>query len=274
MSVSQPGVSRRRCLVQMVGGAATIFLGGCGSTPPTTPGPTPQPTPPPPSSGSPRLAARPHTTSTAFAPGIHPIGLGGTRDGLLYVPQGYSVQATVPLIVVLHGLGGHVGELNKIEVMPMTAATADSAGVALLFPETRGSAWDRTLGNFGPDVAFIDAALAQTFNRLNVSASRIAVWGFSDGGNYSLSLGLCNGDLFSHVAAFSPETMSTPEPVGQPRVFVSHGRSDPFVQVTASRNGIVPELRNRGYSVDYVEFDGGHTIDPDARRQAVTAFLG
>jgi phospholipase/carboxylesterase len=177
------------------------------------------------------------------------------------------------LIVMLHGLGGHVGELHRIDVMPMTPEVADQYGVAVLFPETRGSAWDRSLGTFGPDIAFIDAALAQTFNRLNVSPNRIALWGFSDGASYSLSMGLCNGDLFSHVAAFSPEYMSTPAPTGHPRVFVSHGRSDPFIAVATSRNGIVPDLRNRGYAVDYVEFDGGHTIDPGARIQAMAAFL-
>jgi phospholipase/carboxylesterase len=187
-------------------------------------------------------------------------------------------------MLVLHGLGGNVGELDKIEVMPMVPETADRFGVAFLFPESRAtspSGWDRSgdpstwkNGSFGPDIAFIDAALAQTFNRLNVTPNRIGVWGFSDGASYSLSMGLCNGDLFSHVAAFSPEYMSPPQTVGQPKVFVSHGRSDPFINVVSTRNGIVPDLRSRGYTVDYVEFDGGHTIDPAARSQAMSAFLG
>jgi phospholipase/carboxylesterase len=271
-------MTRRVWLQQMIGGASAILLGAC-SEPPISPSPQQSPPPPPPPPPAPlnsaRLAARPHTTSTGFAPGTHALGLGGSRDGLLHVPLGYKVETPVPLIVLLHGLGGHVGELNKTEVMPMTAETADRSGVALLFPESRGSGgWDRSLGNFGPDIAFIDAALTQTFNRLNVSPTRIAVWGFSDGASYSLSMGLCNGDLFSHVAAFSPEYMSAPEPTGQPGVFVSHGRSDPFIPVATSRDGLVPDLRNRGYAVDYVEFDGGHFIDPGARTQALAAFLG
>lgn len=223
------------------------------------------------------MTARPQAPSSALTPGAHALGLGGARDGLLYVPQNYTGADAIPLIVVLHGLGGNVGELNKIEVMPMVPETADTFGVAFLFPESRAMSplgWDRSNGSFGPDIAFLDTAIGQTFTRLNVSPNRIAVWGFSDGASYSLSMGLCNGDLFSHVAAFSPEYMSPPEPVGQPKVFVSHGRSDPFIPVATSRDGIVPELRNRGYAVDYVEVDGGHTIDPGARAQAIAAFLG
>ena len=160
--------------------------------------------------------------------------------------------------------------------MPVVPDIADMAGVAFLFPESRAvapSGWDRSNGSFGPDVAFIDAALAQTFNRLAVLPDRIGVWGFSDGASYSLSMGLCNGDLFSHIAAFSPEYMSPSQPIGQPRVFVGHGRSDPFVPVVRSRDDIVPTLRSRGYPVDYVEFDGVHTIDPAARTRAMSGFL-
>jgi phospholipase/carboxylesterase len=281
MSVLPCGrVSRRRWFELMTGSATSLFVWGCST--PTSPSPQQQQpqTPPPPASGggNPRLTARPHVTATALAPGVHPLGLGGSaRDGLLYIPPDYDVVTGIPLIVVLHGLGGHVGELARSDVMPMVPETADAFRVAFLFPESRAvapSGWDRSNGNFGPDIAFIDAALAQTFDRLNVTPSRIAVWGFSDGASYSLSMGLCNGDLFSHVAAFSPEYMSAPQPIGQPRVFVSHGRSDPFVPVVRSRTAIVPDLRNGGYAVDYVEFDGGHHVDPAARTQAMTAFLG
>jgi phospholipase/carboxylesterase len=283
MSNSRRRISRRLCLLQLIGGAAAIGCGG-GPAPPLGPSPVPATAVPPPTSttppagsaGNPRLTARPQPASSALAPGSHALGLGGARDGLLYVPNGYSADRPIPLIVVLHGLGGHRGELNKIEVMPVVPDVANAFGVAFLFPESRAvapSGWDRSNGSFGPDIAFLDSALTQTFTRLNVSPGRIGVWGFSDGASYSLSMGLCNGDLFSHVAAFSPEYMSPPQPVGQPKVFVSHGRSDPFIPIAGSRDGIVPELRTRGYSVDYVEFDGPHTIDAAARTRAMSGFL-
>jgi predicted esterase len=41
----------------------------------------------------------------------------------------------------------------------------------------------------------------------NVDRSAICCSGFSDGASYALSLGLSNGDLFSHILAFSPGFM-------------------------------------------------------------------
>ena len=38
--------------------------------------------------------------------------------------------------------------------------------------------------------------------------------GFSDGASYALSLGAANGDLFTHIAAFSPGFMRPPVSVG------------------------------------------------------------
>jgi predicted esterase len=40
--------------------------------------------------------------------------------------------------------------------------------------------------------------------------------GFSDGASYALSLGLANGDLFTHVLGFSPGFMRVPRHVGRP----------------------------------------------------------
>jgi predicted esterase len=41
-----------------------------------------------------------------------------------------------------------------------------------------------------PDVALIDQALSEIFNRYMVDASRLALGGFSDGASYALALGL------------------------------------------------------------------------------------
>ena len=66
------------------------------------------------------------------------------------------------------------------------------AGIILLAPDSRGATWDdlpAAQGSFGPDVAFINAALAQTFALYNVDAARLGIQGFSDGATYALGLG-------------------------------------------------------------------------------------
>lgn len=75
-------------------------------------------------------------------------------------------------------------------------------------PQSRGSTWDGIRDGFGKDVALIDAGLLQIFQQYDIDRQRVAVGGFSDGASYALSLGLTNGQLFSHIIAFSPGFMS------------------------------------------------------------------
>lgn len=64
------------------------------------------------------------------------------------------------------------------------------AGVILLAPESRDSVWDYLVSaTFGPDIAFINAALQAVFQRYNIQQDRIGVQGFSDGATYALTLG-------------------------------------------------------------------------------------
>jgi phospholipase/carboxylesterase len=87
------------------------------------------------------------------------------------------------------------------------------------------------VGGYGPDVEFIDQALKQMFDRLPVDARRLAVTGFSEGASYVLSVGLPNGDLVTHVIAFSPGFASPAAYRGKPPVFVSHGTRDEVLPI-------------------------------------------
>jgi phospholipase/carboxylesterase len=216
-----------------------------------------------------RLGARPGPADGGAAPhppGLHPIGLGGRRDGLLRVPDaaGNNGGAPLPLVVMLHGAGGHAeGTLRLIE---------DAApGALLLVPESRGPTWDVILGAYGPDVSFLDAVLrAVVFGRHRVDGRRVALAGFSDGASYALSLAIGNGDLFTHALAFSPGFAAPPEPVGRPRVFVSHGVADDVLPIGPCSRRLVPRLRAAGYEVRYREFPGGHHVPPELVSEAVT----
>ena len=204
-----------------------------------------------------RLLARP-TQPTGTAPsGLQPLGLSTKRDGLLYVPKNYQASQPAPLVVMLHGAGGDApGGLSPFQNL------ADATGLILLAPASRGRTWDVLVGGYGPDIALIDQALAQTFSRYAVDPTRIAIEGFSDGASYALSVGITNGDLFSHVIAFSPGFMAPASQVGQPRLFISHGTQDSVLPIDPCSRKIVPQLQRAGYDVVYREFDGPHTIPP------------
>ena len=105
---------------------------------------------------------------------------------------------------------------------------ADEAGLILLALSSCGPTWDLILGRgqYGPDIAAIDRALEHAFSRCAVDPARVAVGGYSDGASYALSIGIANGDLFTHVLAFSPGFLAPASQVGSPRIFVSHGTQD------------------------------------------------
>jgi phospholipase/carboxylesterase len=209
-----------------------------------------------------RPSPRPQPATTPLPSGISSLGFGGKRDGLLFVPEKLGGAARTSLVVLLHGAGG-----TGRQALDLLRSRAEAAQLVLLAPDSRGGTWDFILGGYGPDVAILDRALGWLFERLAIDRSHLAVGGFSDGASYAMSLGLINGDLFSHVIAFSPGFMEVRRRRGFPRVFISHGSGDRVLPVTVCSRKLVPALRSAGYPVRYEEFDGGHEI-PDRIRQA------
>ncbi|HEX2179043.1 MAG TPA: alpha/beta hydrolase-fold protein [Actinomycetota bacterium] len=216
-----------------------------------------------------RLGSRPVEPSlSADPPGLHQLGLAPGRDGLLYVPSGYRPDAPAPLIVMLHGAGGD----SRGAVNPLLGL-AERAGILVLAPDSRDRTWDVILGRFGPDVSYLDRALAHVFDRYRVDPNRVAIGGFSDGASYALSLGLTNGDLFGHILAFSPGFSAPGELNGRPAIYISHGTDDRVLPIERTSRRIVPRLESRGYDVLYEEFSGGHEVPPDNVGRALDRFL-
>jgi phospholipase/carboxylesterase len=219
-------------------------------------------------SGDGRLTARFKAPTTKTAPGEYPLGLGADRDGLLIVPKNYRHDVPAPLAVMLHGAGGRARRVSSL------FAAAGELGVILLTPESRGGTWDAIRGGYGPDIAFLDRALTQAFDRCAVDRRRLAIGGFSDGATYGLSVGLINGDLFTHVLACSPGFIIPGTPQGKPKIYMSHGKADEILPIDATSRRIHPELRRAGYNVKYTEFDGPHGVPPEIAREAFTWFKG
>ncbi len=220
------------------------------------------------SAGVGRLLSRPGPPTSPVGPGLHRLGLDPTRDALLSIPAGYRPDRPAPFALSLHGAGGD----QERGLYPLRDV-ADEAGMILLAPASRSATWDVIRGGYGPDITFIDRALALAFDRCAVDPAKLAVAGFSDGASYALSIGITNGDLFRHVLAFSPGFMAPEEPRGGPRCFVSHGTGDAVLPIDRTSRRIVPQLEQAGYEVTYREFEGPHTVPAEVAREALEWFV-
>ncbi|AKD04003.1 alpha/beta hydrolase-fold protein [Pontibacter korlensis] len=218
-----------------------------------------------------RLTARTANGSGAdvFTTGVQPLGLGNRKDGLLYVPQGYDNSKPAALAVMLHGAGAPAEQ-----GLSLLQQYADEHNIILVAPASRKYSWDIIASEgFGPDVIFIDQALSHVFENYSIDPAHLAIGGFSDGGSYALCVGLTNGDLFTHIIAFSSGFVFTMEKNGKPEVFISHGIDDPVLPIDPCGRRIVPQLKQQGLEVSYTEFDGGHEIPNYISGSSVNWFL-
>lgn len=199
----------------------------------------------------------PVPTMPAPPPGTHALpGLHGAQH-VLVVPD-VAAGTPLPLVVLLHGAGG-----EPAGMLPILPPHDAERGLLVLAPKSRRATWDVIAGGLGPDVEGIGHALAQVGARFRLDRSRMLLAGFSDGASYALTLGLMNGDLFGHLAAFSPGFVATGPARGRPSIFVSHGTGDTVLPIHRCSRRLVPALRAEGYEVDYREFEGGHIVPPE-----------
>ncbi|WP_238266046.1 alpha/beta hydrolase [Cupriavidus pauculus] len=200
-------------------------------------------------------------------PGRHRLGLADERDAVLYVPPGLG-PGPVPLMVMFHGAGGF-----PEKVLPFIEPHADAHGFLVLAPHSTYPTWDIVIGGNGPDLEALQRALVAVTSRYRIRQDQLAFAGFSDGASYALSIGITNGDIASHVIAFSGGFMSVFTQEGAPRVFIAHGLVDEQLPIQTSGRTNAAKLTAAGYDVEYVEFNGTHVIQPPIVTEAIRFFL-
>lgn len=186
----------------------------------------------------------------------------------VFVPRAYDRQTTWPVVLLLHGSYG-----SGADMASDFQTYAERAGVVIIAPSSRADTWDRiSVGYYGPDVEYLDRVLRWTFDHVSADPTRLTIAGFSDGATYSLLLGLKNGDLFPRIVAFAPCARIPTEPVGSPRIMIAHGTDDQVLPIDECSRALVPELRLRGYSVEFLEYPSaggdGHFVTPEIAERA------
>jgi phospholipase/carboxylesterase len=212
--------------------------------------------------------SRPAAAADPLRIGQQPLKLGSDRDGVLFIPKGYKDDVPTPLVLMFHGAGSTGLGVSY------TFTHADDLGVIVLAPDSRDEAtWDFLIHGYGEDVEFIGTALQDTYKRCNVDRKKMAIAGHSDGASYALSLGLGTGDTFGKIMAFSPGVMQPAEVHGKPKIFISHGLSDPIMPIDVTSRKFVPRLKSLGYDVTYREYEGRHGVTPEIVREGFQWFV-
>jgi phospholipase/carboxylesterase len=204
----------------------------------------------------------------ALQPGRNSLGIAAERDAVLYVPNGIDPTKSTPLLVMFHGAGGF-----PEKVLPFLEMHAEQNGFLLLAPHSMLPTWDIVIGGNGPDLERLNATLAAVASRYCIDPKHLGFAGFSDGASYALSIGLTNGELVSHIIAFSGGFMSVFLPQGMPKVFIAHGLVDEQLPIETSGRANANKLKASGYDVEYVEFNGKHAIQPPIVALAMNFFL-
>jgi phospholipase/carboxylesterase len=207
-------------------------------------------------------------TKGPLPPGRNRLGIDGERDAVLFVPTGLDEHAAVPLLVMFHGAGGF-----PEKVLPFIEEHAERDRFLILAPHSMYPTWDIVIGGHGPDLERLHLALAEVTSHYSIDRDHLALAGFSDGASYALSVGITNGDIASHVIAFSGGFMSIFTQEGAPKVFIAHGLVDEQLPIETSGRANATRLKAAGYDVQYVEFNGLHVIQPAIVSMAVEFFL-
>lgn len=217
---------------------ALMLAGSCGTARPEEETIT-QPAAPSPAAAEP--------TAPEIVPSIKPIEKDASRyDGpgdyfdrvysrgeprlfKLHIPPGYRPGTPMPLVLVLHG-GGQ--EIDDMEDSTRLSEKADQAGFIVAYPQASLLHWNTQDENLGAaDVVFVQILITYLERQLDIDPTRIYATGFSNGGSMVHRLAC---DLSGEIAAIAPISGAYSNTLGcKPErpvpVVAFHGTGDTYI---------------------------------------------
>ncbi|MBC9880634.1 phospholipase [Bradyrhizobium sp. INPA01-394B] len=178
----------------------------------------------------------------------------GSRGGFsVYVPEYYTPDRPMPLVMALHGGSG-----NGRGFLWSWLRDARSLGAILVAPTATGQTW--ALMGDDSDTPNLMRILEAVRGRWAIDASRLLLSGMSDGGTFCYVSGLGGASPFTHLApvsaTFHPlmaEMADATRLQGLP-VFITHGKLDWMFPVQTARQ-TQGALAAAGADVTYREID-------------------
>ena len=177
------------------------------------------------------------------ADGLQTLEVDGVeRQYLLTVPEIYSGEEAVPLLLNLHPLRGTAqGQLaaSRLDVV------AEREGFILVSPQGVNGVWTVTgfpISNGADDFGFITALIDDLSDTYNIDPDRIYATGFSQGGFLAFDLACSFGELFAAIApvsaAMTPPMAQSCAPGRRFPVLQTHGTADAQIDYENAQTAI------------------------------------
>ena len=178
----------------------------------------------------------------------------GSRGGFsLYVPEYYTPDRALPLVMALHGGSG-----NGRGLLWSWLRDARSHGAILIAPTATGQTW--ALMGDDTDTPNLMRILESVRSRWNIDPKRMLLTGMSDGGTFCYVTGFESASPFTHLAPVSATfhpmmaEMADAERLRGLPVHIVHGRLDWMFPVQVARQ-TSQALSAAGADVIYRELD-------------------
>lgn len=223
----------------------------------------------PPRSSSDTAMTAQHAGTIAYGETAVTLAVGSiSREYVLYVPQSYTGEAGVPLVIGYHGGGGTANGFMAQTKLP---EAAERYGFIVAFPEgyrarqdqpanfsRNPQAWNDGSGKYAAgkmnidDVAFTRALIADVSGAYRIDSRRIYATGFSMGGSMVLRLGIELSDTLAAIAVASTGGFRSPSTTPSRSVPFAYtqGDSDPdFVNTIQGVQKESPEVTVERFAV-------------------------
>jgi len=178
-------------------------------------------------------------------------------DYTLYIPEDYSKNKPLPLILALHG-----GHGQGMEYVWTWLRPARSRGYAVLAPKSWSNTWDFDMPSL--DTGSVLRMLDEVTKEYAIDPARMYLTGLSDGATYGYIVGLEHNHLFRGMAPIAgvlhpavDQMLRAARGKDLPMLIV-HGVHD-FIFPVAFARSCVTLLEGIGYNLTYKELpDWGH----------------
>jgi polyhydroxybutyrate depolymerase len=155
---------------------------------------------------------------------------GEEREFIVYLPEVYSDESSLPLIVYLHSYGWNARrgmwntDFNEV---------AEAYGFVIVYPDAAPN-WNSGQTSFpspeSDDVTFIKAVISETHERYNINLDRVYATGYSNGGHMSYRLACEASDVISAIASVAGSMAESVYDLCQPvrpiSILAIHGTGD------------------------------------------------